>query len=109
LTFPRDPYINSAQINAGLAMIPKNASVMTQISIATHLFYIRNLELTPNYNNATENLTYNWVAPDYIVLDKNISDYNLFLSNSFNVYDYMAKNYTIYYNASGFYIYKRVR
>lgn len=110
LTFPANPSINSSQIATGLAMIPYNATVLVQPSIAPHISYIRELELPPIYGNFgvyISNLTVYWFAPDYIVLDKNLSDYNDFLNSSFNVYGYMGKNYSVYYNASGFYIYKR--
>ena len=95
----------------GLEMIPKNASVMAQPTLALHIFYIHNLELPPIYGNDgyyLSNLTVYWFKPTYIVMDKNLSDYGDFLNSSFNVYNYMDKNYTLYYNQSGFYIYKRI-
>lgn len=112
LTFPKSN-VNATQINSVLSMIPGNASVLTQISIAPHLFYIRNLELPPIYtpenSGVVSNLTVLWVAPDYIVIDKNLFDYGTFVNYSFDVYDYMGNNYTTYYNNSGIYIYKRIK
>lgn len=111
LTFPPNTGVNLTQVNAGLSMIPQNAVVMAQPSLSVHLFFIRNLELPPIYGNFgafLSNLTVYWTAPQYIVLDKNLSDYGDFSNSSFNLYNYMGKNYTVYYNSSGFYIYKRI-
>jgi len=117
LTMQSYPNINYAQMNNALATIPKNASVMAQTPIAARLFYIHNLELPPIYNKTNTAvlgyLTVFWFVPDYIVVDKNLSDYyylthyNL-TNQTFNVYQYMGKNYTLYYNNSDLYIYKRI-
>lgn len=117
-TLQPHPNINYAQMSNALAAIPENASVMAQAPIAAHLFYIHNLELPPIYNKTNSAvlgyLTVYWFVPDYIAIDKNLSNYyylthyNL-TNQTFNVYQYMGKNYTISYNNSDLYIYKRIR
>ncbi len=111
------PNVNYTQLNLELATIPKNASIMAQVPIAAHIFYIHNLELLPIYNKTNTAvlgyLTVYWFVPDYIIIDKNLSDYyylthyNL-TNDTFNIYQYMGKNYTVYYNNSDLYIYKRI-
>jgi hypothetical protein len=104
------PNVSISQIDTGLATIPENASVMTTPYIMPHLYYVRNLELTPVYNNSglyASNLTVYWFVPDYIVVDRNLEDYNYVSNVPFDVYTYMGDNYTQYYNDSGLYIYKR--
>jgi len=117
LTLRSHPNINYTGMSGALATIPANASVLAQAPIATHLFYIHNLELPPIYNKTNTEvlgyLTVYWFVPDYIVIDRNLSDYYYLthynLTNStFNVYQYMGRNYTVYYNDSDLYIYKRV-
>lgn len=116
LALQNRPNINYAQMDGALATIPQNASVMAQAPIAAHLFYIHNLELPPIYNKTNTAtigyLTVFWFKPDYIVIDKNLSDYyylehyNL-TNQTFNVYQYTGRNYSVYYNNSDLYIYKR--
>lgn len=110
------PAVNYTQMGNALASIPENASVLAQAPIAVHLFYMHNLELAPIYNKTNTAvlgyLTVCWFVPDYIVIDRNLSNYvyltNYSLTNqTFNVYQYMGKNYTVYYNGSDLYIYKR--
>ncbi len=117
LTLQSHPNINYTDMSGALAAIPSNASVLAQAPIAVHFFYIHNLELPPIYNRTnTEVLGYMtvyWFVPDYIVIDKNLTDYYYIthynLTNStFNVYQYMGNNYTVYYNDSDLYIYKRI-
>jgi hypothetical protein len=98
LTFASAHNLNYTQISNEIALLPRNASVMAQSSIATHLFSIRELELSPQESNQTVELfnfrTY-WFTPDYIVTDENVSNYT-------------AGNYATYYNYSGIYIFKRI-
>lgn len=107
------PPLNYTQINQALKLIPANATVMAQDTIAPHLFYIHNLELSPA-DSPEWFIQYGveiyWTQPDYIVVDKNLSAYNeLTNSTTFNIYNYTKYNYTVYYNQSGLYIFKRIK
>ncbi|MCL5419737.1 MAG: DUF2079 domain-containing protein [Candidatus Marsarchaeota archaeon] len=102
------PASDYAQIDSELATIPSNATVMTQTNVYPHMVRILNLELSPNVKQtvftsrgvAMINLTFYWFKPQYVVLLKNTQGYSAMVSNSFNVYDYMGSNYSIYYNSS---------
>ncbi len=104
--------INYTQINNAIHLIPINSTVMAQISIAPHLYYIKNLELAPSDNPIkiwSTNLTVTWFEPQYIVVDPKLNGYSeLVNSTEFNLYKYMGNNYTVYYNQSGLYIFKRI-
>jgi hypothetical protein len=105
------PRLNYTQIDQALKLIPANATVMAQVTIAPHLYYVHNLELSPA--DVPEwfvpiGVQIYWTQPDYIVVDKNLAGYGeLVNSSAFNIYNYTKYNYTVYYNQSGLYIYKR--
>ncbi len=104
--------LNYAQIDQAIGTIPSNAGVLAQASIAPHLYRIHNLELPPTDSPewfTPTNITVFWFKPDYIVLDRQLQNYNDLVNYSFNVYAYMANNYTSYYNSSGLCIFKRIR
>ncbi|MDE1865990.1 MAG: DUF2079 domain-containing protein [Candidatus Micrarchaeota archaeon] len=110
--------VNSyAAVSVMLGSIPHNASVMSQPSIATHLYRILYVELPPNesvggftptgfVNNF--NITTYYTVPEYVVVNNHFPDYALFNNTRFNVYSYMAGNYTLEASAGGFNLYKRV-
>jgi uncharacterized membrane protein len=108
------PKLNYTQINDVLKTIPNNSTVMAQGTIAPHLYYIHNLELSPVYGSANTTpyfLAY-WVKPKYIILDTNLYSANEFSNStsneSFNIHNYTEENnYTLYYNKSGLMIYKK--
>lgn len=105
---------NYTQVDAALATIPSNASVLTQVSMAPHLYQHCDLELPPISGYGTwyssDVHTVFWFRPDYIVFDKSLPDYELIEDNhaGFQIYDYMKGNYTEIYNQSGLYIFKSV-
>lgn len=107
-------HTNYTSIENALLLIPANSSVMAQDVLTPHLYYVKNLETSPADAAVTfVNLSYSysifWFRPNYIVLDKNLSDYEQdFASSRFNVSDYMGKNYTTLYSSSGLYIFKRI-
>ena len=104
---------NVSAIDGAIDSIPQNASVMAGQNIAAHLFYFRNLELIPiptNYfpaiGNNTDNLLaphntkVSWFKPQYLIVDMQLDGYAL-NSSSFNVGQFVARNYTETYNVSG--------
>ncbi len=102
--------VNYVQIGRALSLIPANTSVLAQSPIAAHLYYIKELELSSADNPIhiwKANVTVTWFTPQYIVIDRNLMRYSgLVNSTGFNLYDYMGRNYTIYYNKSGLYIFR---
>ena len=106
------PKLNYTQLGGALTMIPLNATVMAQANIAPHLYYIHGLELPPVDQPAwfePVGVQVYWTKPDYIIVDKDIQGYSeLINSSTFNIYNFTKDNYTIYYNKSDIYIYKRL-
>lgn len=109
-------YPNYTQITAALNKIPRNATVMTQPNILPHLYYVLEIEFVPGFRGITfgpynriayTNISFYWFRPDYIVIQPQSGwfDY-MFNSSSFNIYNYMGDNYTLYSNTSGIEIYK---
>lgn len=104
-----------SSINNGISLINNNATVMAQQSIAAHMYGFRNLEMPPDLrlyaftqNGFTSvNVSFYRFMPDYIVLDEKLADYSTMNNSEFDVYTYMADNYTLYYSNGGLEIYKR--
>ena len=100
--------LNYTQINYAVSLIPRNATIMAQLNIAPHLYFVKNLELPPSDNPLIiwkGNLTIFWFKPEYIIIDNNLMGYTE-LTGQFNIYNYTKGNYTIYYNKSGITIFK---
>ncbi len=84
------------------ANIPGNTTVMAAPSITPHLYYVKELELTPNANvqiftsNGVQNasLSLYWTQPQYIVVDNIYNDLYTMDNANFSVYTYMGDNYT---------------
>ena len=106
------PKLNYTMLNSALETIPANATVMAQTSIAPHLYYMHNLELSPADEPSwfePVGVQVYWAQPDYIVVDRNLPGYDELINSSvFNIYNFTRLNYTVYYNNSGIYIYKRL-
>lgn len=106
------PEMNYTQLNLALRLIPPNAMVMAQSSIAPHLYYVHDLELPPVDEPPwfrSVGVTVYWTQPDYIIINQNLQGYGeLVNSTAFNIYNYTRENYTIYYNKSGTYIFKKI-
>lgn len=121
ITFPLQPFLlnnapnlNYSQIDSQLSKIPTNASLMTDVSLNPHLYYVQNLELTPNIKLegftpsgfSTINAPLYWFKPTYIAFDKNLSDFNTIQNTNFSIYTYMGSNYTLYSSTQGLEIYR---
>ncbi len=106
------PHLNYSSVSSGIAMVPANAVVMAQSTIASHMTDVYNLEQPPTaYPVFFEpiNTSVFWTEPQYIVFDKDLPGYQSeFNTSAFDIYGYMSKNYTEVYNSSGLYVYKRV-
>ncbi len=86
-----------------------NTSIMAQGSITPHLYNMLYVENPPDEKPLWfEKLNYTtyWFKPEYIILDKNLSDFGPMNSSSFNIYAYMGSNYSLYYQKNGVEIYK---
>ncbi len=109
---------NDTAIGAVLGSIPPNSVVMAQPSVSAHLYEILYLELPPDYvvsaftpNGFEEiNISTFYAKPEYIVMDKQLPDFNSTMDNpDFDVYGYLAGNYTLYYSGSGLEAYRLSR
>jgi uncharacterized membrane protein len=126
---------NYSTVESALDTIPSNASVLTQPSIASHLYRVVYLELPPDdtvggfspvgFVNNFDIVTYYNSTPEYIILDKQLPDYALFNSSNvlfngrsgsyanpvnvsqFDVNAYMGGNYSLHSSSGGLEIYKR--
>lgn len=94
--------LNYSAISSVISTIPINATVMAESSLSTHMTNVYLIELSPTQNN----VSVLWYRPQYIVFDKALWDYTDFTTPSFNIYGYMAGNYTDIYNSSGLYVYR---
>ena len=100
---------NYTAINYAVNLIPKNATVLTQSTIAPHLFKVHNLELSNGEHVVPEGLSYYWAPPDYIILNKQLEYYSQIINATpFNQSNFSGE-YSLYFNQSGILIYKRVR
>lgn len=105
--------MNYSQIDGVLATIPLNASVLAQVSIAPHLYMHCDLELPPIVGSSSwyssDIHTVFWFKPDYIVADKNLPEYDLIENNGagFELPGYVKGNYTLEYNNSDIYLFKK--
>ncbi|MDE1865682.1 MAG: DUF2079 domain-containing protein [Candidatus Micrarchaeota archaeon] len=109
---------NYSQVEGFLMTIPPNSSVMAQPSIAAHLYWIKYIELPPNetvwgftqtgFSYNIDNITSFYRTPDYIVINRNLSDFNRLSGPEFQVDEYMGNNYTEALLSGGFRVYKRV-
>ncbi len=112
--FPAKVGYNYTQVESAIETIPSNASVLAQPPIATHLFYIRQLEPYPvNFPIAflpflpSDSISVHWFAPEYIIVDGNLSEYTYFNDTYFNISNFTENNYTIYYEAGGLTIFEK--
>ncbi len=101
---------NYASIEAALASIPSNASLMVQPDVFPHTIYHNiETELPPDLTQIdlpSNTLSFYWFRPQYIAVYRNDSTDDTMFTASFNVYAYMGDNYTTYYNSSAFAIYR---
>jgi len=121
ITFPLPPFLlngapnlNYTQINFLISQIPANAYLMSDVSLNPHLYYVQNLELTPNIQLkgftpsgfSTIDAPLYWFRPTYIAFDTNFSDFGTIQNANFSIYAYMGSNYTLYRSAGGLQIYR---
>jgi len=118
---PTPQAVNTTMINQALATIPTNATVLAQTSIASHLYYIHELELAPSdrsYGVGFLGAQVYWTRPKYVVIDSNLpgykelnssgikDEYNNTLLSGYDIYNLTAKNYTVIYGRDNLYIYR---
>jgi uncharacterized membrane protein len=99
-----------------LRHLPQNSSVMAQPSIAAHLYWMPYIELPPNETvwgftptgfSLNINITSYYRVPDYIVINRNLSDSKRLNNTEFNLGNYIDGNYMPYFSSGGFEVYKR--
>jgi uncharacterized membrane protein len=103
----------TASIGTATLALNTNSSIMSQPSIAAHLYRFEGLEMPPDVRLyaftqsgfIATNVSFYSGRPDYIMLDKNLSDYGLMNGSAFNVYAYMGDNYTLCSSANGIELY----
>ena len=108
--FP-SPFGNAKVANIDIVANSLNTSIMAQGSITPHLYNMLYVENPPDEKPMWfEKLNYTtfWFKPEYIIIDRNLSDYLPMNSSEFNVYAYMRNNYTPYLSENGLEIYKKV-
>ena len=108
--FP-NPFSNAKVANIDIVANSLNTSIMAQGSITPHLYNMLYVENPPDEKPIWfEKLNYTtfWFKPEYIIIDRSLSDYLPMNSSEFNVYAYMHNNYTLYISENGLEIYKKV-
>jgi uncharacterized membrane protein len=105
------PKTNYTALNYAVSQIPASANVLAQGAISSHLFYVRNLELstseTPSWFRPVNRTVY-WFEPDYIIVNKNLTDYSYVVNAlPFNESNFSTR-YEVIFNESNTYIYKKM-
>ena len=113
------PQAQADTLSGVLSSIPANSSVMAQSNVASHLFYVKDIEIlgawsqVPFSPEAPSYLAYRFI-PDYVIIDTNAtagclscdtptvpSDYSVQWLNNY------LYNYTEIYNGSGIGLFRR--
>jgi uncharacterized membrane protein len=111
LQSPYALHSNYNSIDTLLASLPGNATVLAQGSITPHLYnrlFVENApDEKPKWFEPLNYTTY-WFKPEYIIIDTQVSDFAAMDSGSFNVYEYVSANYTVYDDLDNITVYKQI-
>lgn len=113
ITIINTPSHSFTLVKSGMAIIPQNATVMSQDIILPHLYRIRDIEFQPDATVSDtlfspRGMTLHWFSPEYIVAYENTTKMKNGSALQPTILSYVNNSYALIYNESGLMIYQRI-
>jgi hypothetical protein len=113
VTIINTPSHSFTLVKSGMAIIPQNATVMSQDIILPHLYRIRDIEFQPDATVSDtlfspRGMTLHWFSPEYIVAYENTTKMKNGSALQPTILSYVNNSYALIYNESGLMIYQRI-